>query len=123
MKTGNRITLSRKELLKWTGELYDLKHKINLSSDLLDTPDFYWEREEWERFYLTTCRYFNIPRRTKVIQILFSKNSNTNISMCIYLYVRISKKGTVLNPLEMNSSENMTEKSDMENLIIYRMMN
>ena len=67
LKRGHRITISRKDLLKKTGELYALKHKINLSSDLLDVPDFYWDREELENFYLNTTRYFSIPRRTKVI--------------------------------------------------------
>jgi len=40
-------------------------HLINLSSDLLDTPDFYWDREELEILYSKTCNYLNIARRTK----------------------------------------------------------
>lgn len=51
-----------------TGELFGLRHKINLSSDLLDLPDFYWEREQLEWFYRSTCNYFNISTRHKVIQ-------------------------------------------------------
>lgn len=66
LKLGNRIRITRKELLRKTGELYALKHRINLSSDLLDVPDFYWEREELERLYLNTCRYFSVPKRTRV---------------------------------------------------------
>lgn len=70
---GKRIKISREEVLKKIGELYALKHSINLSSDLLDVPDFYWEREELETLYLNTCRYFNIPRRTKVRFGLYSR--------------------------------------------------
>ena len=40
-------------------------HLINLSSDLLDTPDFYWDREDLEILYNKTCNYLNIARRTK----------------------------------------------------------
>ncbi len=58
--------MSRKELLKKTGELFALRHSINLSSNLLGIPDFYWEREELEKLFLKTCNYFDIPKRTKV---------------------------------------------------------
>ena len=43
------------------------RHLINLSSDLLDTPDFYWDREPLEKLYMRTCNYFNIGRRTEVL--------------------------------------------------------
>lgn len=52
--------------MKKTGELFGLRHKINLSSDLLDLPDFYWEREQLEAFYRSTCNYFSISTRLKV---------------------------------------------------------
>ena len=32
------------KVLQKTGEILALRHLINLSSDLLDTPDFYWDR-------------------------------------------------------------------------------
>jgi hypothetical protein len=50
-----------------TGELFDLRHHINLSSDLLDTPDFYWDRQELESLFLQTCASLNISKRTKII--------------------------------------------------------
>lgn len=52
--------------MKKTGELFGLRHKINLSSDLLDLPDFYWEREQLEAFYRSNCNYFSISQRLKV---------------------------------------------------------
>lgn len=45
-------------------------HLINLSSDLLDTPDFYWDREPLEKLYGKTCSHLNIARRTRVSSIL-----------------------------------------------------
>jgi len=61
-----KIKLSRSEVLKKEGELFALRHVINLSSDLLDTPDFYWDRENLETLYQKTCNHLNIPKRTRV---------------------------------------------------------
>lgn len=43
------------------------RHCINLSSDLLITPDFYWDREDLEQLYDKTCQFLSINRRVKVI--------------------------------------------------------
>ena len=60
------MKLSRKEVLRKTGELYTLSHLINLSSHLTDTPDFYWDRDELEKLYRQALHYFNIQSRTRV---------------------------------------------------------
>ncbi len=44
----------------------DFRYKINLSSDLLMTPDFYWDRENLENLYDKTCFYLDIHKRTRV---------------------------------------------------------
>ena len=67
LKEGKRIRMSEPEVLKKAGELFALSHFVNLSSDLLDTPDFYWDREELEILYSKTCNYLNIARRTRVM--------------------------------------------------------
>lgn len=82
MKKGRRIRISRAEVLRKTGELLALRHLINLSSDLLDTPDFYWDREAYEQLYLQVCSYFAITRRTKVM--------NEKINHCVELAELIS---------------------------------
>ena len=43
------------------------RHCINLSSDLLMTPDFYWDREELEQLYDKTCQFLSINRSVKVV--------------------------------------------------------
>ena len=43
------------------------RYKINLSSDLLMTPDFYWDRENLAELYDLTCSYLDIRRRTTVL--------------------------------------------------------
>lgn len=65
------------ELLRKTGEILALRHLINLSSDLLDTPDFYWDREGLEQLYNTTCAHLAVRKRTSVV--------NEKISHCLEL--------------------------------------
>lgn len=66
LKDGRRIKMSRAAILRKTGELFALKHLINLESDLLETPDFYWDREALEQLFTKTCSYFSIARRKRV---------------------------------------------------------
>nr|XP_034175219.1 required for meiotic nuclear division protein 1 homolog [Osmia lignaria] len=51
--------------------------KAGRNSDLLDTPDFYWERDDLERLYQEICSYFNIAKRTRVI--------NEKLNHCVEL--------------------------------------
>ncbi|EEB12932.1 conserved hypothetical protein [Pediculus humanus corporis] len=67
LKLGKIIKVSRDEVLQKTGQLFALRHSINLNSDLLDTPDFYWDREELEKIYQSVFSYYCINKRTKVI--------------------------------------------------------
>ncbi|XP_027058997.1 required for meiotic nuclear division protein 1 homolog [Pocillopora damicornis] len=67
LRKGRKVRMSRKEVLEKTGELISLRYKINLSSDLLMTPDFYWDRENLENLYDKTCVYLDIHRRTRVM--------------------------------------------------------
>lgn len=75
LKMGRRIKMSREQVLRKHGELFALRHFINLSSDLLDTPDFYWDNEQLENLYLQVCSYFGINKRTKVMQSASSNKS------------------------------------------------
>ncbi|KAL6477693.1 hypothetical protein MHYP_G00135280 [Metynnis hypsauchen] len=67
LKSGKTVKLSRAEVLQKIGELFALRYCINLSSDLLITPDFYWDREDLEQLYDKTCQFLNINRRVKVV--------------------------------------------------------
>lgn len=66
LKKGNKIKVTQEEALRKHGELFALRHVINLSSDLLDVPDFYWDRDRLEVLYTSTCSYFSIAKRTRV---------------------------------------------------------
>lgn len=76
------MKLTRAEVMQKTGELFALRHQLNLNSNLLDTPDFYWERERLETLYQKTCDYLSIARRTKVM--------NEKLTQCCELLDLIS---------------------------------
>ncbi|KAF7278699.1 required for meiotic nuclear division protein 1 homolog [Rhynchophorus ferrugineus] len=82
LKKGKKIKLSREEVLRKHGELFALRHYLNLSSDVLDTPDFYWENEKLEILYNQVCIYFCINKRTKVM--------NEKINHCVALIELVS---------------------------------
>lgn len=82
LKVGRKIKMSREEVLRKQGQLFALRHFINLSSDLLDTPDFYWENDELESLYQQTCSYFSITKRTRIM--------NDKINHCVELVELLS---------------------------------
>ncbi|XP_061780502.1 required for meiotic nuclear division protein 1 homolog [Nerophis lumbriciformis] len=67
LKSGQSIKLSSAEVMQKIGELFTLRHCINLRSDLLLTPDFYWDRENLEKLYDKTCQFLSINRRVNVV--------------------------------------------------------
>jgi uncharacterized Rmd1/YagE family protein len=74
---GRNPKLSRKDVLVKTGEFFTLRHLINLDSDLLDVPDFYWDRRELENIYQKAFDYLAISQRTKVV--------NERLNHCVEL--------------------------------------
>nr|XP_033807897.1 required for meiotic nuclear division protein 1 homolog isoform X2 [Geotrypetes seraphini] len=66
LQARKKMKLSHDDVMQKIGELFALRHRINLSSDLLITPDFYWDRENLEQLYEKTCQFLSINRRVKV---------------------------------------------------------
>jgi len=62
-------------ILQKSGDLLTLRHMLNLSSDYLDTPDFYWDREDLEILFLRTCDHLAVRKRTEV--------ANKKLSYCL----------------------------------------
>ncbi len=51
-----KISKSDTEISKLMGELFVEKNKVNLHSDVLDVPEFFWERGDLEiKYYRGTC--------------------------------------------------------------------
>ncbi|XP_049879533.1 required for meiotic nuclear division protein 1 homolog isoform X2 [Pectinophora gossypiella] len=82
MEREGAALVDKKEVVRKLGELFSLRHRLNVESDILDTPDFYWEEERLERLYSNTVAYFTIPRRTRVL--------NERLSHCVELLELLS---------------------------------
>ncbi|GAB4166188.1 MAG: RMD1 family protein [Rickettsiaceae bacterium] len=81
-KTGS-VSLSKKEISKQIGNLFSERYSINLHSDILDTPEFFWKRPSYEPLYLMTAEFQDISvrqgilnHRLDVIQELYNILSN-----------------------------------------------
>jgi uncharacterized Rmd1/YagE family protein len=62
-----KISLSRKEISKKMGELFIERNFINLHSEILDTPEFFWDHPELEPFYRRTAHYLDVTKRVEVL--------------------------------------------------------
>jgi uncharacterized Rmd1/YagE family protein len=62
-----KITLSRQKLSRKIGALFAEHHSINLHSDLLDVPEFFWRRPKYESYYHMAAEYLDITTRTSIL--------------------------------------------------------
>lgn len=64
---NGRIQLSRKQLTRVMGELILERNSINLYSDILDTPDFFWEHPELEPLYRLVSQDLEVTARLNLL--------------------------------------------------------
>lgn len=63
-----RLGFKREEVLKISGKLFKLRVDVNLSSNVLDTPDFFWEDEpSLNPLYTAVREYLEIEQRILVL--------------------------------------------------------
>jgi len=68
MRDKGRISLSKKEISRNIGLIFMRRSAVNLNSDILDTPDIFWEQKnESESFYSTTRKFLEIDKRVSVL--------------------------------------------------------
>jgi uncharacterized Rmd1/YagE family protein len=61
------ISLSSEKLAKLMGALFAQRDSMNLDSDILDTPEFFWRRPKYEPFYLRASHYLDIQARVAIL--------------------------------------------------------
>lgn len=61
------IAMSRREIRKRMGELFNVRSSINLRLDVLDSPDFFWEYPELEPLYLQVAADEELQKRLEVL--------------------------------------------------------
>lgn len=63
-----KLGLKREEVLKISGKLFKLRVDVNLSSNVLDTPEFFWEDEpSLNPLYTAVREYLEIEQRILVL--------------------------------------------------------
>lgn len=62
-----KIALTRKEISQKMGEIFIERNFINLHSEILDTPEFFWNHPELEPFYRRTAHYLDITKRVELL--------------------------------------------------------
>lgn len=65
-KTG-KVPMSRKELSKIRGQLFDTSTDITWQFSLLDTPEFFWSYPEYEPTYRYMLRYLDVEARLAIL--------------------------------------------------------
>eukprot|EP00179_Madagascaria_erythrocladioides_P002382 CAMPEP_0198320628 /NCGR_PEP_ID=MMETSP1450-20131203/9529_1 /TAXON_ID=753684 ORGANISM="Madagascaria erythrocladiodes, Strain CCMP3234" /NCGR_SAMPLE_ID=MMETSP1450 /ASSEMBLY_ACC=CAM_ASM_001115 /LENGTH=175 /DNA_ID=CAMNT_0044024117 /DNA_START=22 /DNA_END=545 /DNA_ORIENTATION=- len=72
------ISASRRSISQKLGRLFQTRHEVYLHSDMLSTPDFFWEYSSLEPPYLVSARYLeieqrrdNLSKRLTVVQELY----------------------------------------------------
>lgn len=62
-----KIPLSRREISQTVGELFIERNSVNLHTDILDTPEFFWDTPELEPFYRSMVQYLDVRPRVEVL--------------------------------------------------------
>ncbi|CDK29324.1 unnamed protein product [Kuraishia capsulata CBS 1993] len=67
LSTGKRLSVTAKDVLKSSGRLMLLRGKLNLYSELIETPDLYWSEPKLEKIYSDVSRILDISARISIL--------------------------------------------------------
>jgi len=56
------ITLPSTEISKRIGQLFIERSNVNLYTDVLDTPEFFWESDADLSFYRSVAKYLEVSK-------------------------------------------------------------
>ncbi|XP_023933136.1 required for meiotic nuclear division protein 1 homolog isoform X2 [Lingula anatina] len=83
MKTKGKMTTEPRQAVRYIGELYDLRHRVLLESEYMETPEFFWNREELEGLFDNVRRHLELKNRVDVMK--------SKLSLCIDLMDNIQE--------------------------------
>ena len=67
MRDNGIINLSIKEISKKVGLIFLNRSQVNLYSDILDTPDLFWDYDDIEGYYNKMRNLLDINRRIEIL--------------------------------------------------------
>ncbi|MDX1693310.1 MAG: RMD1 family protein, partial [Ketobacteraceae bacterium] len=62
-----KIPLTRRQLAKLRGILFETSSDITLHFNLLDTPEFFWDYPELEGYYQAIAKYLDLAPRIELM--------------------------------------------------------
>lgn len=105
LSSRGKISLTRREISKRMGDIFTVKSLVNLNSEYLDIPEYFWENSALESYYALTIKYLDINtrvsalnQRLNVLQDLFDvlnnqlQNSHSNTlewTIIILIFIEI----------------------------------
>eukprot|EP00929_Paragymnodinium_shiwhaense_P051252 TRINITY_DN25801_c0_g1_i1.p1 TRINITY_DN25801_c0_g1~~TRINITY_DN25801_c0_g1_i1.p1 ORF type:complete len:544 (-),score=108.07 TRINITY_DN25801_c0_g1_i1:185-1723(-) len=67
MATTGEVNLDARELSRQMGGLLMLRCDVNLHTDILDTPDIFWDEERFEPHYVESREYLEVDKRVEIL--------------------------------------------------------
>lgn len=67
MAIHGKAKLTELQLGTMIGQVFVIRHDVNLHSEILDTPDFFWKQEDIEKDYKMVMNYLEMSSRTEVL--------------------------------------------------------
>lgn len=64
---NGKIALSRQELSRNMGALFAERHAINMHSDILYEPEFFWKEPAYQKLYIEATHYLDLQRRVDTL--------------------------------------------------------
>ena len=62
-----KIKIPSKKIGTMIGEIFVIRHDLNLHTDILDTPDFFWEEDKYVSEYNMLGSYLEMDGRVEVL--------------------------------------------------------
>ncbi|OQR99327.1 hypothetical protein THRCLA_06550 [Thraustotheca clavata] len=66
-ETGEIKKYSQKDISQLIGRLFIERSDINLNSDMLDDPDFFWDDDEYQPLYKKMMKYLDVDSRVHIL--------------------------------------------------------
>ncbi|VUZ53850.1 unnamed protein product, partial [Hymenolepis diminuta] len=67
MQIGLGAFFPMSAVFRKTGELFTLRHLLNISTTISETPDFYWDRPEVEKLFQNLKNALSVQSRTHIL--------------------------------------------------------
>lgn len=62
-----KIDLSTRRIGMMIGDIFVIRHDLNLHTDILDTPDYFWDEDRYEGDYERVLKYLEMESRVEVL--------------------------------------------------------